>query len=139
MAGKEKVKKKSRYEQLIEAIFFSHYRKGVTQFEFRREEIEEKAKQLGVELPKNLGDVIYSFRYRSELPEKIRHCAPAGTFWLIQPAGRSKYQFRASTLDPFITPNPQLAETKVPDATPGIISKYALDDEQALLAKLRYN
>jgi hypothetical protein len=27
----------------------------------------------------------------------------------------------------------------VPDATPGIISIYALGDEQALLAKLRYN
>jgi hypothetical protein len=27
----------------------------------------------------------------------------------------------------------------VPDATPGIIAKYALSDEQALLAKLRYN
>lgn len=28
---------------------------------------------------------------------------------------------------------------KVPDATPGIIAKYALNDEQALLAKVRYN
>ena len=28
---------------------------------------------------------------------------------------------------------------KVPDATPGIVSRYALSDEQALLAKLRYN
>lgn len=32
-----------------------------------------------------------------------------------------------------------MAVTKVPDATPGIISKYALSDEQALLAKVRYN
>jgi len=32
-----------------------------------------------------------------------------------------------------------MAETKVPDATPGVISMYALNDEQALLAKLRYN
>ena len=29
--------------------------------------------------------------------------------------------------------------TKVPDATPGIVARYALTDEQALLAKLRYN
>lgn len=28
---------------------------------------------------------------------------------------------------------------KIPDATPEIISKYALSDEQALLAKIRYN
>jgi hypothetical protein len=32
-----------------------------------------------------------------------------------------------------------LAETKVPDSTPGLISLYALNDEQALLARLRYN
>lgn len=28
---------------------------------------------------------------------------------------------------------------KVPDATPGIVAQYALNDEQALLTKLRYN
>ena len=32
-----------------------------------------------------------------------------------------------------------MAETKIPDSTPGIIMKYAFNDEQALLAKLRYN
>lgn len=32
-----------------------------------------------------------------------------------------------------------MAETKIPDATPGMIAQYALSDEQALLAKLRYN
>jgi hypothetical protein len=38
-----------------------------------------------------------------------------------------------------IQPNVALSETKIPDATPGIIAMYALNDEQALLAKLRYN
>ncbi|HAI86179.1 MAG TPA: endonuclease, partial [Firmicutes bacterium] len=28
---------------------------------------------------------------------------------------------------------------KVPDATPGIVELYSLQDEQALLAKVRYN
>lgn len=32
-----------------------------------------------------------------------------------------------------------MAVTKVPDATPGIVAKYAFDDKQALLAKVRYN
>jgi hypothetical protein len=32
-----------------------------------------------------------------------------------------------------------MALIKVPDATPGVIEKYRLSDEQALLAKLRYN
>ena len=39
-----------------------------------------------------------------------------------------------------ITPNINLAEIKIPDATPGIVEKYSQgDDEQALLAKFRYN
>jgi hypothetical protein len=32
-----------------------------------------------------------------------------------------------------------LVETKIPDATPGVIAMYSMYDEQALLAKLRYN
>lgn len=40
---------------------------------------------------------------------------------------------------PRIVPNELIRATKIPDATPNIISRYALSDEQALLAKLRYN
>lgn len=38
-----------------------------------------------------------------------------------------------------LTPNPNLAVTKIPDSTPGIVAKYALSDEQAVLARVRYN
>ncbi len=38
-----------------------------------------------------------------------------------------------------ISPNENLVATKVPDSTPGIIAKYSFDDEQSLLAKIRYN
>jgi len=37
------------------------------------------------------------------------------------------------------SPSAMKAETKIPDATPGVIAKYALSDQQVLLAKLRYN
>jgi len=86
----------------------------------------------------NLGDVIYSFRYRAELPSSVRDRAPAGLEWSIEPAGRSRYRFVA-TAQRRIVPNQLLAETKIPDATPGIIASYALSDEQALLAKIRYS
>ena len=43
------------------------------------------------------------------------------------------------TKQTYFKPTEHLAETKIPDATPGIISKYALSDEQALLAKVRFN
>jgi hypothetical protein len=68
----------------------------------------------------------------------VRKRAPVGKEWVIQPVGRARYCFTARVMA-VITPSPLLAETKIPDATPGIIAMYALNDEQALLAKLRYN
>lgn len=93
---------------------------------------------MGIALPKNLGDIIYSFRYRIDLPESIVEKAPEGFEWIIRPAGKSLYKFVLSTIA-VVAPSQMLAETKIPDSTPGVIEKYALNDEQALLAKLRYN
>jgi hypothetical protein len=128
----------NRYGRIIERIFLEKYKDGMTELTFFREDIIRVAKKIGIKLPKNLGDVIYSFRYRAELPESIRAKAPSGFEWIIRPAGRSKYVFVATTTAA-IQPTVSLVETKIPDATPGIITMYALNDEQALLAKLRYN
>lgn len=128
----------SRYAQIIQEIFLSRYRTGVTEVAFEREDIVRIAKKLGIKLPKNLGDVIYSFRYRTPLPESVRAKAPKGKEWIIRPAGASKYRF-VVTDKATITPSMMMAETKVPDSTPGVISMCALTDEQALLAKVRYN
>ena len=130
--------KPNRYVALIERIFNSRYQPGATEVRFERIEIEKQAKALRIKLPKNLGDLIYSFRYRAELPESIRAKAPPGTSWIIRSVGRSQYVFIAASVAS-ITPNKTLTETKVPDATPGVIEMYALSDEQSLLAKLRYN
>jgi hypothetical protein len=128
----------NRYEQIIERIFLAHYKRGNTEVIFDREEIPKVAERLGIEIPKNLGDLIYSFRYRVALPTAIVAKAPKGKEWIIRPIGRSKYQF-VLVAKWAITPNPSLSRIKIPDATPGLIVKYALSDEQALLAKLRYN
>ena len=70
------------------------------------------AKKIGIKLPKNLGDVIYSFRYRAELPESVKAKAPSGREWIIRPAGRSKYAFVA-TFATAIQPTVSLVETKI--------------------------
>lgn len=128
----------TRYERLIERIFLDRFQPGSTVVEFERRDIEEAAAELGMPLPRNLGDVIYTFRFRGQLPEAIRATAPEGLEWRIQLAGRGVYRFVAS--EPIdVLPNELLAVTKIPDATPGVIVMYALSDEQALLAKLRYN
>ena len=129
---------KNRYHQLIESVFFRHFKKGSRGFDFRRDELEELAAGLGIRLPKNLGDLVYTFRYRGKLPESVQSTLPAGDEWIILPAGRGRYRFKATTVS-VIEPRLDMAETKIPDATPGVIAKYALSDEQALLAKLRYN
>jgi hypothetical protein len=128
----------SVYSRIIEEIFLSRHKRGSREIDFEREDIVRAAKKLGIGLPKNLGDVLYSFRYRKNLPESIRAKAPAGTEWTIQGVGTAKYRFRAKTIVS-LGPDVSIAETKVPDSTPGVISMYALTDEQALLAKLRYN
>lgn len=130
--------KKSRYDAIIERIFKRHYSPRKSSFDFTREEFENTAKELSIKLPKNIGDVLYSFRYRKNLPESIRKTAAADREWIIEGTGIAKYRFRQAK--PIrIVPNTSLVTIKVPDATPEIIFTYAQSDEQALLAKVRYN
>ena len=128
----------NRYAAIIEQIFLSKYEPGMREVEFERPDITSFASELRIELPKNLGDLIYSFRYRASLPEAIRNTAPDGEIWIIRPAGRAKYRF-ALVHDISLVPNRNYADTKIPDSTPGIVVMYASNDEQALLTKVRYN
>lgn len=130
--------KGTAYIDIIEKIFLDRYRKGRTQLDFERGDIEEAAKQLKVALPKNLGDVIYSLRYRRVLPQTILSTQPKGMEWIIEGAGRAKYRFSLVRLNR-VLPRDDLVTINVPDGTPEIIRAYALDDEQALLAIVRYN
>jgi hypothetical protein len=131
-------KRVNRYSQLIEAIFQKYYRKGVDEVTFDRDEITVIADELDMVLPKNLGDILYSFRYRVPLPASIVEKAPEGFEWIIRSVGRSRYRF-VLVRQSMITPSALLAETKILDSTPGVIARYALSDEQALLAVVRYN
>ncbi len=128
----------NRYSAIIQAIFAAKYQPGDTVVSFSREDIVSFSADLGITLPRNVGDVIYSFRYRVPLPEAIRTTAPVGQAWIIRPGGRSVYNLTLVSDIPLI-PNPSLAAIRVPDATPGIIARYSLNDEQAVLARVRYN
>jgi hypothetical protein len=134
----ETAPKTNRYSAIIEKIFFAKYRAGLREIPFEREDIEIFAAKLKIKLPKNLGDLIYSFRYRALLPDAIVKLAGEQEVWIIRPTGRGKYCFALVKNKPLL-PNENLSVTKIPDATPGIIAKYAFSDEQALLARVRYN
>ncbi len=128
----------ARYDQLIAEIFRRHYRKGVSRFEFDRGEIEDVALAINVKLPKNLGDILYSYRFRKPLPSSILATEPPGKSWRINLAGQARYRFQLGGCDR-IEPRMNRLRIKIPDATPEIVNHYALSDEQALLAKIRYN
>lgn len=132
----------NRYLALVEHIFFDKkfgaYEASKAAIPFEREDMERAADELGIKLPKNLGDVIYAIRYRVAMPARILATQPEGKEWIIAGVGRARYEFRLVPLNR-IAPNLSLAAVKIPDATPEIIAAYALSDEQALLAKVRYN
>lgn len=132
------VKKQNRYDPLIKKVFFDNYSEGKFEVAFDRQKFEDAANDLNIQLPENLGDIIYSYRYGSELPEEITKLLSAGEEWVVRSAGRGKYLFAKRAIYR-IAPNPRLTKIKILDATPEIIRRYALNDEQALLAILRYN
>lgn len=123
---------------LVEHIFSNRYKAGLEVVPFSREDLIDAAQLLDIEVPRNLGDVLYSFRFRTTLPEAIISTAPSGYEWVISGTGRGLYAFTLASASR-ILPNASLLAVKIPDATPQIISRYAASDEQALLARLRYN
>lgn len=132
------MKKAGIYSSIFERIFAERYKPGLEEVDFERQDIIRCANELGIKLPKNLGDLVYSFRYRADWPSSIQRHAGPGKTWIIRGIGAAKYRL-ALAPDLKLSPNPSLTETKIPDSTPGLVVKYALSDEQALLARVRYN
>lgn len=135
---KSRERKLNRYSEIIAEVFRRGFKTGSKRFVFERDDFAGIARDKEIALPRNLGDTIYSFKYRTALPESITKTAPKGYEWIISGAGIAKYEFRlVRPLD--IKPRDNQLVVKIPDATPEIIGAYALGDEQALLAKVRYN
>lgn len=129
----------NRYQAVIEKVFFDHFTEGKAEFSFRREELEDAIATLGVDRVKNLGDITYSFRHRNPLPDSILATQPEGREWIIEGAGPGRYRFRLVSTASRIVPREDLVVIDIPDATPEVIRAHKLDDEQALLAMVRYN
>ena len=100
------------YQTIILDIFNRYHVAGLEEFEFDRDDIEAAVERTGVKRPKNLGDVIYTFRYRRQLPEPILATQPNGKYWLILGAGDARYRFRLSRLC-YVEPTPGLLVRKM--------------------------
>ena len=126
------------YSRIIEHVFKAHYQTGISSFTFQRTEISTAATDLGLPVPSNVGDVIYTFRSRRTLPDEIILTAPENSEWVIRSVGSGEYEF-ALVPQGMFTPNRALAEVLIPDSTPALVDLYRQSDEQALLAIIRYN
>jgi hypothetical protein len=137
--------KQGAYTRVINAIFQRHHKPGANRFTFRRSELADAVERLGLELKgdaeivaKNLGDIVYSFRFRRDFPPEINATAPPGKMWIITGKGDAVYEFRLITI-PTLSADPNWFVTKLHDATPEIVRRFNLGDEQAVLARIRYN
>lgn len=84
-----KKKKKVSTHQILSKIFLDKYKPGIETLDFTREEILSASTDLALNPPKNVGDVVYSFRYRSDMPRAISTNAPEGKAWIITGIGDS--------------------------------------------------
>ena len=128
-----------KYDDIISGIFFDRYEAGATSIRFERKDLAAKAHQLEIAVPKNLGDIIYAYKYRKKLPQEIINTAPESFYWRIKNVGTAQYEFVLTQGSEFVEIDTMLATIKIPDGTPSIVKKYSISDEQALLAIVRYN
>ena len=131
-------KRNSKYSIILKSIFSEKYTEEMKEVAFSRTDISIHAKKLNIQVPKNIGDVVYSFRYRAKLPDVISKTAPSGKEWIIIGSGSAKYKFKLCNKSN-IYPNPNMETIPIPDNTPEAILMYQLSDEQSLLCKIRYN
>ncbi len=60
----------NRYSQILERIFLAHYHPGDREVPFERDEMAAFAEELGIALPKNLGDVYLFFPLPRRTPRR---------------------------------------------------------------------
>lgn len=137
--------KKQTYNRIITSVFTDKRPAGANHFSFSRDDLLKAASSLGLEIngdesvvARNIGDIIYTFRFRKDFPASILKTAPPGRMWIILGTGIGAYEFRLITA-PTLSADPNWRITKLHDATPEIVRRFRLNDEQAVLARIRYN
>src|SRR5207302_4285892 len=85
MKTKNKSKRKEDYKKIILEIFRKHYSPERSRFTFTRPELVQAAAKIGLKVEegddeesttKNIGDVVYTYRFRREFPKEILDTAP---------------------------------------------------------------
>ena len=124
-----------QYDRIILTLFLAVYEPDADLLPFSKEDLVRAAEQLGI-VVQNVPDVIYTYRTgRAALPIDEHTYG----IWAIEGTGKGSYHFVRLHRSPYIDIPQDMAITSILDATPLIVLKYQQSDEQALLARIRYN
>lgn len=88
----------NRYSRVIEFLFQKESGIETQVVEIKRDDFNDACNKLNIAVPRNLGDIIYSFRYRNPLPDSVLAKAPAGKSWIIMPGGRNNADWQHERL-----------------------------------------
>ena len=124
------------YDKIIAALFKKKFKlkQKISELNFTKDELVETANELGIQL-RNAPDVIYTYRSRRALPERILRTGN----WVLVPKGKGRFSFAKSKRATFIEIPEGLASIEILNALPEIVEKYTQNDEQGLLSTIRYN
>jgi len=122
------------YDTVILELFNRVYQDHADQLPFTKDDVAAVCEDLGVTV-RNIPNVIYTYRARSELPAAI---VGRGQ-WIIQGTGKGRYAFLRLDRPPHIEMPADLQIIRILDSTPEIVLKHSGSDEQSLMAKIRYN
>ena len=128
----------NRYQAVISHVFAERYDENQDVFPFTKSDLKSAGELMGVTLPENLEDIIYSFRHRNPLPEHIQGTATQGCEWIIELAGRGAYRFKKANINR-IFPTQELSPLETLDLTPGLIYDLELPGTSRLDNIIRYN
>ena len=123
------------YDQVIVELFRRLHSKGERRLAFSKKDVERVVADLGLEI-RNIPDIAYTYRTgRSTLPAEVLRTG----HWAIDGAGKGKYVFVKLNRSPYLDLPEDMEKIALLDATPQILLKFQSSDEQALLARIRYN
>jgi hypothetical protein len=127
-------------DTVIERVFKKNYQPGASEVPFTMQDIREAIAEVIKNNPHykegNAFDVRYQYTSgRQPLPTAIEQFGP----WMIAGRGKARYAFIKLASGTQIRIQRDLLAILLPDATPELVAEYAGDDEQGILAKVRYN
>ncbi len=125
------------YDQVIIRVFDKLRKtfKDADRMPFSKSDVVRALRELDLDI-NNVPDITYTYRTgRSPLPQAIT----VHGNWAIDGAGKGKYYFVRLVRSPYVDIPKDVESIRVLDSTPQIILKYQSNDEQAVLARLRYN